>query len=77
MSLLRGLVLLLGAAGLVVVVLFLPRRVPIVNDIVHPYLFGNNAIALRFPISWPLLVVYVGVIAVVAGLVSYLLRGRR
>jgi Na+-transporting NADH:ubiquinone oxidoreductase subunit NqrE len=77
MSLLRGLVVLLGVAGLAAVILFLPRRVPVLNDIVHPYLLGNDAIALRFPISWPLLVVYVGVVAVVTGLLTFLLRGRR
>lgn len=76
MSLLSRLVSLLGIIGIAVVILYMPRRVPITNSIVHPYLFGDQ-IALKFPISWPLLVVYLGVIAVVTGLLTFLLRGRR
>jgi hypothetical protein len=76
MSVLTRLVSLLGVAGVVAVILFMPRRVPITNTIVYPYLFGND-LALKLPISWPLLAVYVGVIVVVAGLLTFLLRGRR
>lgn len=76
MTMLSRLVSLLGVAGVVVVVLFMPRRVPITNTIVYPYLFGND-LALKLPISWPLLVVYIGVVVVVAGLLTFLLRGRR
>jgi hypothetical protein len=67
-----GMLALLGAFA---VLLFLPRRVPPVNAIVHPFLFGNDA-ALSFPISWSMLGVYIGVVAVLAGIVSFLLRNR-
>lgn len=70
------LVNLLGIAGVIAVVLYMPRKVPITNTIVYPYLFGND-LALKFPVSWPLLAVYIGAIVVVAGLLSFLLRGRR
>ncbi len=75
MSLLPRLVSLLGVLGAAAVILFVPRRVPITNTIVHPYLLGND-LALKLPISWPMLVVYLGVVIVITGLLSFLIRGR-
>jgi hypothetical protein len=75
MNLMQRVVGLLAIAGLVAVVLFAPRRVPLVNDIVHPFLLGDS-LALKFPVSWPLAVVYAGVVIVVAGLLSFLVRKR-
>lgn len=75
MSLLPRLVSLLGVLGVVAVILFMPRRVPVTNTIVHPYLLGDD-LALKLPISWPMLAVYVGVVIVITGLLSFLLRGR-
>ena len=76
MSVLSRLVSLLGVAGIAAIILYLPRRVPITNSIVHPFLLSDN-LALKFPISWPMLVVYVGVVVVVTGLLTFLLRPRR
>ena len=76
MNLTQRLVGVLMVVGLVAVALFAPRRVPIVNDVVHPFLFGNSA-ALKFSISWPLAAVYAGVVIVVAVLLGFLLRRAR
>jgi hypothetical protein len=75
MKLLRRLVALAGIACLVATVLFLPRRVPLVNEIVHPYLFGGAA-TLKLPIVWALAGVYAGAVIVVTALLTFLLRGR-
>jgi hypothetical protein len=76
MSPLRSLSGLLGIAGIVAVVLFMPRRVPITGDIVHPFLLGDS-LALKFAIAWPLLAVYLAAVIIVAGLLGFLGRGRR
>ena len=75
MKLLRRLVALVGVACLVATVLFLPRRIPVVNEIVHPYLLGGSA-ALKLPVVWALAGAYAGVIIVVTALITFLLRGR-
>ena len=72
----QKLVGLLAVAGLAAVVLFAPRRVPVVNDVVHPYLFGNT-LAVKFPVSWPLAAAYAGVVIVVAVLLGFLVRRPR
>jgi len=76
MNLTQRLVGVLAVLGLIAVALFAPRRVPIVNEVVHPFLLGNSA-ALKFAISWPLAAVYAGVVIVVAILLGFLLRKSR
>jgi hypothetical protein len=75
MKLLRRLVALAGVACLVALVLFLPRRVPVVHELVHPYLLGGS-VALKFPIAWAMAGVYAGAVVVVTALLTFLLRGR-
>jgi hypothetical protein len=76
MNIAQRLVGLLAIAGLAAIVLYAPRRVPLLNDIVHPFLLGDS-LAVKFPVSWPLAVVYAGCVIVVAGLVSFLVRRSR
>jgi len=72
MRALRRVVFLLGVAGLVAVVLFLPRHGP--HGIVHPYLLGDS---LGFKdVSWALAGMYAGAVVVVTLLLTLLLRKR-
>lgn len=76
MNLLQRLIGLLAIVGLAAVVLFAPRRVPIVNDIVHPFLLGDS-LSVKFPVAWPLAAAYVGVVIVIAVLLGFLVRRPR